>query len=181
MKSPMRAATGSPFPAAMRCSSTLGRWLNEGDGAEGVVYDDLTLPANPGTSPSVASGYVSLSGGSSDVPYADAFNFPGWQDTTEHRLLVYENNPNTGEAYASTPSGAVLAQGTSPGVASSYFFYYNPGNGFEATTSELEAALQGSNGDLFTALSPGTSDSSTAMTHIDTGLAMATGSSPAIG
>jgi hypothetical protein len=43
-----------------------------------------------------------------------------------------------------------------------------------------EAAFQGKNGDLFFAFSPGASSSDTALTNVDTGLAMAPGTNPAI-
>src|SRR5262249_38273906 len=55
-----QVAAQSPVPGGFEVFIDPWPPANEGDGAEGVIYDDLTIPANPGTSPSVSAGNVDL-------------------------------------------------------------------------------------------------------------------------
>jgi hypothetical protein len=165
-----------PWPAA-----------NSGDGAEGVLFDDTTIPVALGTSPSVTYD----SAGLPDAPaecnnstycttglYADAFS-SGWS-TTPNQLEITFNNPNPPAMGSYTTTSAdVLAAGTSPAIASDTFSY----EAGESSTHEVEAAFTGTNGDLKTWMTGSiTVNGSTASTGgtTDTGAQMASGTSPAL-
>jgi hypothetical protein len=162
----------------------LDPWLpaNEGDGAEGVVYDDTTLPLASGTSAAVTynlatadSPFTFIYNPASTPWYVDAWN-SGESWNTNH-LLLMANDPIQG-GQDIIDSGLLMASGASPAITSdTNTTQPEPGGGY--VTSELgQIAFQGSNGDLWDdqwggGFSPTTSG-------FDTGQAMASGTNPSI-
>ena len=98
-------AAQSPVPGGFEAFIDPWPPANEGYGAEGVVYDDLTIPANPGTSPSVSAGFgtspaISFTGSAYQIAFHGA----------NGHLWLY--NATAG----GTDARVALATGTSPAI-----------------------------------------------------------------
>jgi hypothetical protein len=178
-----QVAAQSPVPGGYEVFIDPWPLANEGDGAEGVVYDDLTIPANSGTSPSVtySGGTAVTINGVTDPPYVDAFNSDGFGLT--NGLVLYPNNPGTGSA-AGYITGDDVAAGTSPAIASDSAEWDAADGETVEDTSEVETAFQGTNGHLqewqtIQTLSAGGTGTYTG-TDDDISVQMAAGTSPAI-
>jgi hypothetical protein len=153
------------------------------EGTLGVDFQDLDFAAQPGTSPAVTAntGNVAFAGGE-DPTYFDAFSSAQAGDIPD-RLFIWGNNPSTG-LEGSVPTDQIMAANTSPAIAGSSFFF-NAGNGSTISTSDLQAAFQGTNGNLQEWLTGQETESEGGGTHniggtLDTDVPMATGTSPAI-
>jgi hypothetical protein len=92
-------------------------------------------------------------------------------DLSDGHLAIYDDEAET---KVEDSAGTLMASGTSPAIASddSSVNYSSSLNPF----GHVEAAFQGSNGDLYTASSP----SGASLTDVDTGQPMAPGTNPAI-
>jgi hypothetical protein len=165
---------------------------NDGDGPLGVLWNDTTLPMEPGSSPSVTTSSLSYTPWNATCSQYPVCSYNGldydvafdtYTNTAQNELAVRSYNPATGFSVG-TDTGETIATGTSPAMATDTdsFSFVSQGQTIYSQSQAGQADFQGSNGDLWywgweeqngdgNGQNPGGGD---------TGIAMASGTSPAL-